>query len=112
MLYMIRSTSFKMAFTWEDEVDVTIKKDDGKIISFAVNYRTKINDRWHDVIRYDTAHGRMHAHKFWISSKIIPLKGYAVTDMKTAVIESVKDIKSNWEKYKNRLIEKVKRNGK
>ena len=107
---MIRSTTFKLMFTWEDEVDVSIKKDDGRIKSFSVNYRTKIDERWHDVIRYDTAHGKTHVHKFWMSPKMIPLK--ACTDMKSAIIEVTKDIKSNWATYKSRLTEKVKRNEK
>jgi hypothetical protein len=107
---MIRSTTFRLTFTWEDEVDVVIRKDDGKIKSFSVNYRTRIDDKWCDVIRYDTAHGKIHVHKFWISTKIIALKG--VTEMKTAVIDAVRDMKSNWSVYKNNLIEKVKRNGK
>lgn len=107
---MIRSTTFKLTFTWEDEVDITIKKENGRIISFSVNYRTKMDDRWCDVIRYDTAHGMIHVHKFWTSSKIMPL--HAVTDMKTGIIEAMKDVKSNWKMYKNHLIKKVKRNGK
>jgi hypothetical protein len=107
---MIRSTTFKLTFTWEDEVDVAIKKDDGRIRSFSVNYRTKIDDRWHDVIRYDTAHGRTHVHKFWTSPKMIPLR--ECTDMKAAIIEATKDIKSNWMIYKNNLIEKVERSEK
>jgi len=107
---MIRSTTFKLTFTWEDEVDVTIRKDDGRIKAFSVNYRTKINDRWHDVVRYDTAHGMVHVHRFWASPKVIPLKECA--DMKMAIIEATKDIKSNWAEYKNRLIEKVRRDGK
>lgn len=107
---MIRSTTFKLTFTWEDEVDVAIRKEDGKIIAFSVNYRTKIDDRWHDVMRYDTAHGMIHVHRFWTSPKVIPLK--VCKDMKIAIIEATKDIKLNWEMYKNCLIEKVERNGK
>jgi len=109
---MIRTTAFKLAFTWEDEVDVTIRKEDGRIKEFGVNYRAKIGDKWHNVIRYDTAHGMIHVHKFWASPKIIPLRARTAAGMKTAVIEAVKDIKSNWKTYRNCLVERVKRNGK
>jgi hypothetical protein len=109
---MIRSATFKLTFTWEDEVSVTVQKEDGIIRAFSVNYRTKVDEKWCDVIRYDTSHGMIHAHKFWISSKIIPLRELTEMDMKMAIIEAIGDIKMNWERYKSYLIKKVKGNEK
>jgi hypothetical protein len=108
---MIRTTTFRLIFTLEDEADVTIQKKNGRIVSFGVNYRTNINGKWHDVIRYDTAHGAMHVHRFWISPGIIPIRDVGA-DIKSIIIEAVNDVKENWTAYKNFLTEKVKKSGK
>ena len=75
----------------------------GKIAKFIVQYETKIANKWHAVIRYDTAHG--FAHKdilhFGKSSDKIKL---VFSDLNEALTFADNDIKSNWKKYKAQFI--------
>ncbi|WP_420886781.1 DUF7718 family protein [Candidatus Kuenenia stuttgartensis] len=37
-----------------------MRHERGKIVFFRVPYKTRINDKWCPVVRYDTAHGFVH----------------------------------------------------
>jgi len=106
---MIRTKKYRMTLSLDDEVDVVIQKKNGEIYAFSVNYRTNINGKWHDVIRYDSAHRIIHVQKFWISPKVIPIRRFTFEDMEIAVIEAVKDVKENWMRYREYLIKKVRK---
>jgi hypothetical protein len=79
-------------------------KEKGKIIYFRVQYETKINDKWHAVVRYDTAHG--FAHRDLINFKggvrKTPLFNQNYND---ALTFAEHDLKTNWELYKKRFLE-------
>ncbi|MBU1180236.1 hypothetical protein KJ885_04795, partial [Patescibacteria group bacterium] len=40
-----------------------------KIIAFGIQYLTKINNKWQQVLRVDTMHGYAHEHKFHFRKK-------------------------------------------
>ena len=80
-------------------VTVNFDEETKQVIAFSVAQFFKENDRMHEIIRYDTAHGTLHAHLYYnlkIKKKIFP----------ELLIESKsyyfcrKDIKENWQKYK------------
>jgi len=104
---MIRTTEFKIRLTADDEVDVKINRENGRITGFSVNYRTRISGKWHNVIRYDTAHGMIHVHRFWISTKPVAIKKFETDDIKKAVDRSIDDIETNWSRYKKYMIMKI-----
>jgi hypothetical protein len=67
-----------------------------------------VNDAWHPVVRYDTAHGKPHRDiltpdgeqsKNWF-------EGYSVADVLTI---GQKDILDNWLAYSDRFIKEIKK---
>lgn len=62
---MSRVRTFVVEFTPRDEVDFRIETERGTVQSFALNYRGRIQGRWREILRYDTAHGHLHVHRFW-----------------------------------------------
>ena len=32
----------------------------GRVVRFRIQYEAFIGDKWHEIVRYDTAHGRPH----------------------------------------------------
>lgn len=71
----------------------------GKIIHFRIQYEALIDEEWHPIVRYDTAHGRPHKdvlhpdgtqdkHEFY---------GYSREDVLTI---GERDIKTNWKQYR------------
>jgi len=79
-------------------------KERGKIVFFRVQYETKIDNIWHPVVRYDTAHG--FAHRDILSGggtvKKTPLFNQDYND---ALTFAENDLKSNWRYYKKRFLE-------
>ncbi|MEW6358520.1 MAG: hypothetical protein AB1696_19455 [Planctomycetota bacterium] len=68
------------------------------IVSFRVQYETRIKDKWLPVVRYDTAHG--YAHR-----DLLDPDGHATKtplfnqDPNEALLFAENDLKANWIKY-------------
>lgn len=75
----------------------------GAMIRFVVQYETKVEGRWQQVIRYDGAHG--FAHKDIYNRRgeklfQIPL----LLDFGQSLTLADKDINDNWETYLERFL--------
>lgn len=79
-------------------------KEKGKILYFRVQYETRIEGKWHAVVRYDTAHGFAHRDLLSIKGKVrkTPLFNQNFND---ALIFAESDLKNNWQYYKTRFLE-------
>jgi hypothetical protein len=79
-------------------------KEREKIVFFRVQYETKINQIWHPVVRYDTAHGFAHRDLLNLKedAKKIPVFNQ---DFNDALTFAENDLKTNWESYKKRFLE-------
>ena len=78
----------------------------GKVTEFMVQYETRIADSWCPVIRYDSAHGYGHMHRFYPYRKARKLR-LDVEDFNEALTFVEADINSNWQKYKQRYLREV-----
>ncbi|MEW6425470.1 MAG: hypothetical protein AB1523_12155 [Bacillota bacterium] len=74
-----------------------------KIISFSVQYETMIENKWHPVVRYDTAHGFAHRDLFTRKGEVIKTPLF-VHDYNSALAFAESDLKANWEMYKKRFL--------
>ncbi len=98
---------FCIPLTEEDMIDIKLEyNDNAQVIYFVLNYRTKINDKWHEVYRVDTAHRYLHEQRYWISDKPIPLRN--IMPLKIIFDYYLFQIKENYEKYKQYYIQKEK----
>lgn len=103
----MRTKKFCIPLTEEDIIDVKFEyNDNAEIVYFILNYRTKIDDRWHEVYRVDTAHGYLHEQRYWISDKPMPLR--RIMPLKIIFDYYLSQIKENYEKYKQYYIQKEK----
>ncbi len=56
-----RTESYFDTFTVDgDAVRVRFARTSGQVTWFVVQYEIYVDDRWHPVVRYDSAHGRPH----------------------------------------------------
>ena len=83
----------------EARIDVILQVEAGRVLGFSVNLSVRIDDDYHDVIRYDTAHGYLHVHRFWESVEMQPWRSYAGRPLAEAFQAAYEDIKTNWERY-------------
>ena len=80
----------------------------GQVIEFSVQFETFINGEWFPVVRYDTSHG--FAHRDLLNIKGIKRKTpLFATDNNDALTFAENDIKDNWEVYKQRFLEEIKK---
>lgn len=87
---------------------IVSRHEKGRVLHFAVQYETKIGDRWHPVVRYDTAHDFAHRdliHRDGRVEKHI----LHVKDFNEALLYSEMDLKINWRKYKQRFLKEGNR---
>ena len=74
----------------------------GKVISFVVQLEVYINEAWKIVIRYDSAHGYAHIDRYYLDGR--KEKKDLNLNFSEALTLADRDIKINWENYKNAFI--------
>lgn len=79
----------------------------GRILQFVVQYETKIGDKWHPVVRYDTAHGFFHRDLMRGGRRSEKTIIHA-TDFNVALTIAEKDLRENWQKYKELFLLEIK----
>lgn len=52
--------SFKTIITADDETCIEITTDRGRVVRFVVQYEARIDGKWYNIVRYDSAHGYAH----------------------------------------------------
>ena len=99
----IKEIEFIVMLTPEDRYRHRHARFKGDIISFVVQYETKLLGKWFSVVRYDTEHGFAHRDLFDRkgSKKKTPI---FVKDYNEALTFAEYDIKSNWKIYKQVFI--------
>jgi hypothetical protein len=47
-------------YNGNDRLRIKFLTDKGKVLDVVVQYESKVNDKWHPVVRYDCSHGFFH----------------------------------------------------
>ena len=79
----------------------------GKVMNFSVQLEMRHNDKWHPVIRYDTAHGFAHRDFIHPNGKVEKTSLF-LQDYNEALIFAEEDLKTNWELYREKFLREVK----
>jgi hypothetical protein len=108
----VRIKKFTTVITTTDYLDVTLYFQKKQIIKFSLNYRARINGKWHEIYRIDNFHGFLHEQRFWISPEPILLEPGS-KPLSLLVDECLEKIRDNFTAYKHYFeTAKRKRNGK
>lgn len=101
-----------LEFSDEDWLVVELNVVRGKVKGFVLNYVAHIGDRIHEVVRYDTDHGYLHVHRFWLDERhqtsdledpTHPSENYGAVFSKAAA-----DLRVNWSQYRGRLARRLR----
>lgn len=106
---MATKRAFEHYITPDDRIDVELEVHAGDVVTFTVNYRARIRGKWTEVVRYDTAHGHLHIHRFWrdeqgqIENLDDPGQPKGVYNAELDAAEE--DLVENWRTYRQRMEE-------
>ena len=100
-------------FKYLDEGDDEIIRirfwiDKGKLLDLVIQYESKIDDRWHSIVRFDCSHG-------FFNRDVLNPNGakekFAIpmNNLKDAANYAEQDIKDHWNSYKERYLKNMKR---
>ncbi len=98
---MIRKKKWFITFN-HARIDVVLIIDLGRVIGFSLNLSVEAEGEKHDIVRWDTAHGYLHKHEFWETTKTIKESKYENTPLDIVFREQYEDLRKNWEEYVKR----------
>lgn len=96
-----RREEFEVEFTDEDTLKVSFDRVKEKVVQFSVQYLALIKEKWHPVVRMDTAHGSAHIDTMKPDGSQTKTK-LEIQDYNEALTWSIKDVKNRWEFYRQR----------
>ncbi len=80
---------------------------DSNIIEFVVQYEVEFKNKWYPVVRYDTAHGFAHKDTLFYKG-VVKKETLPFNDLNLALTYAEKDLKDNWQKYKENFLREAK----
>jgi hypothetical protein len=88
-----------------DIMRVRMNRDHNMVVDFVVQFEALIDESFLPVVRYDGSHGVPHRDLLDWSGKTID-KHWAAegTTMGDALTEAIRDIRSNWEYYREAFL--------
>ena len=98
-----REKTYVAMLSPEDRRRYVHRKRNGSIVSFVIQYETKVGDDCHPVVRYDCAHGVAH-------KDLLDVRGrqekhlLGVSDLREALAIADAGIRHNWQRYKVRVL--------
>ena len=91
----------------ENRLRIKLKVEKGKVIDLVVQYEARFKEKWHEVVRYDCAHGFFHRdimHPNGEKTKYhIP-----IANLNNALLYAEQDIKDRWKWYRDRFKKEMK----
>lgn len=90
---------FYLTVEQKDRLRVNALKHEGRMLGFVVQYEAFIANRWHPVIRYDTAHNFAHIDRLYPDGRIEKQPLY-FENYNMAFTYATIDLKRLWEKYR------------
>ena len=97
----MRTAEFRRLLDNENAARVRFDVERGRVSYFLVPLECLIEDKWHPVVRFDTAHGFAHRdvmHADGDTEKTM----MAVGDNNEALTFAIDDLTKNWEAYRRR----------
>lgn len=82
--------------------------EDGVITDFMIQYEAEIDGQWHEIVRYDSAHGRPHKDLLQPDGSEIKEEFPYYSNAEVMTLGQ-NDIRKNWQRYRNEYERALKR---
>jgi hypothetical protein len=92
-----------------DRLRYRIRTDHGQVVDFVVQYETEIAGTFVAVVRYDASHGHGHRDLLSIDGSTIRKDWLpAHLDLKECLDYAADDLRSNWRRYREQFLERLR----
>jgi hypothetical protein len=75
-----------------------------RLLAFALTQRIRMEDGWHDVVRYDCSHRVVHVHRFTRGGAESVREIFSLEEIDHGYDAAVADILDNWEENRRRYL--------
>jgi len=92
----------------EDRLRIRITTQKGEVVNVMVQYEAKITGTWHEIVRYDCAHGFFHRDVLYPKGKT-EKQPIMIENLNDALQYAEQDLKDRWNWYKDRYKRRLKK---
>jgi hypothetical protein len=100
-------TEYEHILTDKDRIRAHFTVHKGEVVDFLVQYETLINEKWHPVVRFDTAHGFPHIDILHFDGRKDKHSLSHLTP-NDAITMAQLDVGQNWERYREQFLKGIK----
>lgn len=104
---MAGTTEYNVFLTEDDVVRCELTILEGRVVAMLLQYEAHIDGQWVEVVRYDTSHGFLHRHRFWLPERRqtddLEDPDHPSRDYTDAFELARKDLGSNWRAYRKAM---------
>jgi hypothetical protein len=100
-------TEYEQILTDKDRIRAYFTVDKGEVVDFLVQYETFINEKWHPVVRFDTAHGFPHIDILHFDGRKDKFSLSHLTPNDALTMAQL-DVGQNWERYRENFLKGIK----
>jgi hypothetical protein len=104
----LRTVEFRRLFDDRNAARVRFETERNRVLGFMVQLECLFGEKWHPVVRYDTAHGFAHRDILRPSGET-EKSATPVRDYNEALTFAIQDLSANWEIYRRRYEQWLKR---
>ena len=108
MAFRIKEFIKPLGIRNEDRMRYRFRLEKGDVTDMMIQYEAKFEEQWHQVVRYDFAHGFFHRDLILPKGEKVK-KAIEIDDMKLASIYAEEDLKDRWEWYRENYIAQSKK---
>jgi hypothetical protein len=102
-----KSTEYHILLSEEDALRCELTILEGKVTGLLLQYEAHLEGEWHPVVRYDTSHGFLHRHRFWLpetrQTDDLEDPDQPSRDYTAAFDAAKKDLNSHWKSYRKAM---------
>ena len=104
---MAKSTEYHILLDEEDALRCELTILEGRVTGLLLQYEAHLNGEWRQVVRYDTSHGFLHRHRFWLpetrQTDDLEDPQQPARDYTAAFDAAKKDLKDHWKSYRKAM---------
>lgn len=104
---MAKTTEYHIFLNEEDALRCELTILESRVIGLLLQYEAHLEGVWTPVVRYDTSHGFLHRHRFWLpegrQTDDLEDPDQPQRDYTAAFTTAKQDLSAHWQAYRKEM---------